>query len=153
VSTSRLAELARYDAWANRLVMAAVRALSNPSDDRVTHLLGHLISAKEVWLGRINGQNPSANQLWSRFSVDEAERKLAAADALLIDLASAGDPQQTVHYTNSAGTPFENSLSEITTHLVNHGTYHRGQLATAISAAGGKPPSTDFIAWVRLGRP
>jgi uncharacterized damage-inducible protein DinB len=150
--STRFAELARYDAWANALVVNAVRALPNPSDDRVMHLLSHLLSAKEIWIGRIRGQDVSAHQLWRKFNLEDAAPRLAAADAQLIDIASADDAQRTVHYTNQAGVPFENSLADLITHMVNHGTYHRGQLATAIQSAGGAPPTTDFIAWVRSGR-
>ena len=34
-------------------------------------------------------------------------------------------------------------------HLANHGTYHRGQVATLLRQLGVKPVSTDLIAFYR----
>ena len=34
-------------------------------------------------------------------------------------------------------------------HLVNHGSYHRGQIATLLRQLGAKPTSTDLIAFYR----
>ena len=32
-------------------------------------------------------------------------------------------------------------------HIVNHGTYHRGQIANMLRQLGVKPPSTDLFYW------
>jgi uncharacterized damage-inducible protein DinB len=34
-------------------------------------------------------------------------------------------------------------------HVVNHATYHRGQVASKLKRLGVEPPATDFIFWVR----
>jgi len=34
-------------------------------------------------------------------------------------------------------------------HLVNHSSYHRGQLAGMMRQLGVKPPGTDYIVFVR----
>ena len=34
-------------------------------------------------------------------------------------------------------------------HLVNHGTYHRGQVATMLRQLGAKPIGTDLIIFYR----
>jgi uncharacterized damage-inducible protein DinB len=33
-------------------------------------------------------------------------------------------------------------------HLVNHSTYHRGQVASKLKRFGIEPPGTDFVLWV-----
>jgi uncharacterized damage-inducible protein DinB len=32
-------------------------------------------------------------------------------------------------------------------HVVNHGTYHRGQIANMMRQVGAAPPSTDYFLW------
>ena len=32
-------------------------------------------------------------------------------------------------------------------HVVNHGTYHRGQISSMVKRVGGKPISTDMVVW------
>lgn len=39
--------------------------------------------------------------------------------------------------------PFSNTLQ----HLVNHGTYHRGQVVTMLRQLGAAAPTTDLIAF------
>jgi uncharacterized damage-inducible protein DinB len=33
-------------------------------------------------------------------------------------------------------------------HIVNHATYHRGQVASKLKRFGIEPPNTDFFWWV-----
>jgi uncharacterized damage-inducible protein DinB len=53
-------------------------------------------------------------------------------------------------YTMLDGSAQSSSLPDIITHVCNHGTYHRGQVAKSLKAAGIQPVSTDFIVFSRL---
>ena len=148
-----LNKLAHYDAWANEQVLATVRALGR-TDERVETLVGHLVQAKRIWLGRIDntpdGQLPPAQP---RINVDEATRLLAITDARLIAITGAlttAGPGHLVYYRTSKGVAYQTPLVDVIVHLVNHATYHRGQIATAVKNSGGTPAVTDYIAWVRL---
>jgi uncharacterized damage-inducible protein DinB len=48
-----------------------------------------------------------------------------------------------------AGVPQAEPLWQMLQHLVNHGTYHRGQIATMLRQLRAKPLSTDLIAFYR----
>ena len=48
-------------------------------------------------------------------------------------------------YRNMAGEPQQRSRLEIVTHLVNHGTHHRGQISAALTALGRPAPVLDYI--------
>lgn len=54
-----------------------------------------------------------------------------------------------VKYSNTKGQEFSNSLYDILLHLFNHGTYHRGQIATDMRRNGLEPLNTDYITMVR----
>lgn len=41
-------------------------------------------------------------------------------------------------------------LGGLLRHVVNHSTYHRGQVATQMRQLGATPPSTDLVAYLRL---
>ena len=45
------------------------------------------------------------------------------------------------------------TMGETLLQVVNHSTYHRGQINSRLREVGGTPPMTDFIAWVGLGKP
>ncbi len=64
--------------------------------------------------------------------------------------------QQRIDYKNTAGKDFSNTVEEIIYHVVNHGTFHRGQIVTMLRANGWteKPEnevltSTDLITYLR----
>ncbi len=49
------------------------------------------------------------------------------------------------------GTAYFNSVEEIIMHVMNHGTYHRGQLITMLRMVGFTAvESTDFIRYLRM---
>ena len=53
-------------------------------------------------------------------------------------------------YYNSRKERFKQPVFQMLLHLFNHGTYHRGQLVTALRQLGvEKIPQTDFIVWSR----
>ncbi len=55
-----------------------------------------------------------------------------------------------VPYQNSKGVNYTNNLSDIITHVINHGTHHRAQIGQLLKQAGiEKLPMTDYIAFVR----
>jgi uncharacterized damage-inducible protein DinB len=54
-----------------------------------------------------------------------------------------------VSYRAPDGKAFAHPLGDLMRHVVNHSTYHRGQLATQFRQLGHTPPSTDFTRYLR----
>ena len=54
-----------------------------------------------------------------------------------------------VRYHSNEGTPWVSTVEEIVTHVLNHSTYHRGQISMLVQAAGGERATTDFIGITR----
>ncbi|PYO45862.1 MAG: hypothetical protein DMD72_14120, partial [Gemmatimonadetes bacterium] len=64
--------------------------------------------------------------------------------------AITGDAlERGITYRNSAGDQFTSTLEDILTHVMMHGSYHRGQVASLIRAAGDTPSPTDYIFFAR----
>jgi uncharacterized damage-inducible protein DinB len=49
--------------------------------------------------------------------------------------------------------PLKISVRHALTQAAMHSHYHRGQNATRLRDLGGVPPGTDFIVWLRDGKP
>jgi uncharacterized damage-inducible protein DinB len=49
--------------------------------------------------------------------------------------------------------PLKISVRHALTQAAMHSHYHRGQNATRLRDPGGVPPGTDFIVWLRDGKP
>ncbi|MBK9247275.1 MAG: hypothetical protein IPM69_03975 [Ignavibacteria bacterium] len=54
-----------------------------------------------------------------------------------------------IRYTTTTGAEFINSVQDIVTHVLNHSTHHRAQIAKCVRDSGKEPEVTDYIAFAR----
>ncbi len=141
-----------YDEWANRGVLAGLKA-SAKSPTRPLQLLAHILSAERLWLERLK-QQPQSLPVWPDFTFDKCEVQITELAKLwreyLAQLSSAGLSKK-VAYQNSKGEPWISTVEDVVTHVVLHSAYHRGQIASLMRAAGEQPAYTDFIHAARQG--
>jgi uncharacterized damage-inducible protein DinB len=52
-----------------------------------------------------------------------------------------------VSYENLQGELWEYALAHMMQHVVNHSSYHRGQIVTLLRQLGQSPPATDFLVY------
>lgn len=154
-----------YTRWANDQVVAACEAI--PTDDvhrdlggsfpSVLATLEHVAAADWVWLERWQGRSPggfpdgvdtSSLEAIHRYWQDIQDRR-----AVWLESLTDADLDRVVAYRNTKGGAYEGRLSDLLTHVVNHSTYHRGQLVTYLRQLGHPAPSTDLVLWHRLGEP
>ncbi len=139
-----------YNVWANREVIANLRAAGNPPTKSMT-LISHIIAAETVWIERIEGKKQSV-AVWPQFSIDEcADRAADLARRWNEFLGALGEDGFTrpVTYKNTVGAEWTSNVIDILTHVTMHGTYHRGQIALDVRNAGQSPAYTDYIHPVR----
>jgi uncharacterized damage-inducible protein DinB len=55
-------------------------------------------------------------------------------------------------FSDMAGTPYAEPLVQLMQHLVNHSTYHRGQVTTMLRQIGGEAASLDMLYFFRESR-
>jgi len=155
-------ELFAYCAWANAQVFAVSAALAPEqlnaaaasSFPSVRGTLGHIVGAEWIWLRRWRGESPTAAPGWAaEASLPELRDHLAAVEAEREEyLAGLRDDDllRVVEYRTLAGQPSADPLGGLLQHVVNHSTYHRGQVATQLRQLGVTPPGTDLIRYLRL---
>jgi len=57
-----------------------------------------------------------------------------------------------LQFTDMAGTPYTAPLVQLMQHVVNHGTYHRGQVTTMLRQLGAEAASLDMLYFFREGQ-
>lgn len=154
--------LVDYHYWARDRVLAAVEPLTAEQFTRdlgnsfrsVRDTLAHLHSSEWVWLSRLQGGSPSSPLPHERFADLQAVRAAWAETesdlrAFVGGLDTAG-LERVLEYRMLNGQPSATPTSQILQHMVNHGTYHRGQVTTMLRQLGAAPPkSLDLVTFYR----
>lgn len=139
-----------YNAWANRKLINCIEQ-QQVNDQKILTTMGHLLSANFIWLNRIKGLPKSEYKLWGEYSLAQLKTMVEEADKQWIDfIQSQGDFNRLLKYNNYVGDYFENNVEQIMIHLVNHGSYHRGQVAMLLRQKGFEPVNTDYITYDRV---
>jgi len=139
-------ELLEYDRWANGRIAEVLGTLKPPLP-QAERIFAHVVGAMELWYERVVGGEYKKLAVWPEVrprleAVSERWRAhLARADA--------NELARRVEFTNSAGQACADRLDDIVRHVVNHGSHHRGQIASLLRAAGQVPETLDFIVWRR----
>ncbi|MCG6919493.1 MAG: DinB family protein [Acidobacteria bacterium] len=155
-------ELFAYGSWANERVFTAADELSRDdlvaviasSFPSVRETLGHIVVAEWVWLRHWRGESPKAMPTWvTGSSLGDLKAQLATVEAERSEyLAGLTDAalDEPCAYRTLAGEARNDVLGGLMRHVVNHSSYHRGQVATQLRHLGRTPPTTDLIAYLRM---
>jgi uncharacterized damage-inducible protein DinB len=155
-----LSELLRYKAWANDLIYAALATL--PDDEltaprpivfgSILRTLNHVYAMDQVWQANLEGRphgfktrNPPTSPPFH-----ELRKAQKDIDAWYVGYAgSLKNEEEPVNFTFIGGGPATLSRRDILLHVVNHGTYHRGNVAAMMYQLGAVPPTTDLPVFQR----
>ena len=115
--------------------------------------MGHVVAAQFLWLHRIKGLPAPDVKLWGEYSLKQLLTLAEDAGKQWIDFVESTDNfDRELTYTNYVNEPYTNNVEMIMIHLVNHASYHRGQIAMLLRQKGFDPINTDFITYDRVLR-
>ncbi len=148
--------LLRYETWANGRAIDSLRSAEGAAGgpdrrapfDRARGIFAHMQGARRIWLVRLGGATmPEYSGMFPDWPIDRCAAEAAENDALwgahLSRLAET-DLARAIAFKNMKGEAHTRILADILTHVFNHSTYHRGQIAMLVRQAGGAPAETDF---------
>ena len=148
-----------YDRWANGKVLDACRKLTAeqcvaepvPGWSSVRSTISHIALATEFNLRTLAGDPddriPTEAEL---ATVDDVAQLLERIYRRFEELRPTLTPEwlNALLTLRAVGRTFTLSRWAILRHIVNHSTYHRGQVAAKLKRFGIEPPTTDFFFWV-----
>lgn len=153
ISSSLLAAQVDYSRWASRKLLTY--AFTLPDQDVTKHIgnshgsilktFQHTYYADRAWLGRFEGAGAGFEDPSPGPSLADLNRTWWPLLTRFEEVARSGDPLGGLRYKNLKGVEFARPNWQAILHVVNHGTYHRGQLASMMRQQGHLPPSTDLI--------
>lgn len=152
--------LYEYNRWANARVLDAVSKLTpehfardlQSSHRSVRDTLAHILAAEWIWLERWNGVSPNAlltptdfptveslATRWAEIEGGYTEFINGITDALLDEVIS---------YTNTKGEEWAYPLGRMMQHVMNHSSYHRGQVVTMLRQLGASVNPVDLLVFM-----
>jgi uncharacterized damage-inducible protein DinB len=153
-----LSAMFEYNRWADERLLTACGQLTNEQYAReiggsfpsIRATVAHHAGALRAWGTRFEGGD--VRSLPSETEVPDAE----TAMRLIVEghealLREAGRPAEELNqiftYRSLRGIMVSLPRWAVLRHVVNHGTYHRGQIANMMRQVGAAPPSTDYFLW------
>jgi uncharacterized damage-inducible protein DinB len=150
-------ELYDYNGWANQRTLAATAKLDGDAFTRamgssfssVRDTLVHILGAEWIWLERWQGRFPTA--LFDAADFPTVQALESRSETVRLDqtrFIQALTPQrlsETLAYLNRRCQRYSYLLWRQMVHVVNHSSYHRGQVTTLLRQLGAAAVSTDFL--------
>ncbi len=143
-----LLKLFEYNDWANKRVLALLQK-EKVGDEKILTLMGHVLAGELLWLNRIvPGQR--VFELWKKYTIHELRiMQVLSAKNWFEFIRSAPSFEEKTEYKNTNGDKYVSEVNNILIHVVNHASYHRGQIAMLLRQKGVPPAKTDFIVYER----
>jgi uncharacterized damage-inducible protein DinB len=162
VNATDLRTLLDYHYWARTRILDAADQLATAdftkdlgsSYPSVRDTLAHIYGAEVVWCSRWHGEAPTALPPASDFP-DAATLRRAWSDHELrvrkfFDSLGDDGVHNEIEYRTIAGKAYRQEFSQMLLHVVNHATYHRGQITTMLRQLEAAPPkSMDLVVFFR----
>ena len=117
--------------------------------------VAHVIGVEKLWLLRMNGVS---NPVFEHFDVATLEKAIEAFMLLHAEMelffASLSEEQwrEILDYQNMRGDDFSASREEMLFTVVNHASYHRGQITSFLRQFGKEGIPLDYIYYQKQNR-
>lgn len=166
MSTRSARMLARYNAWADKVMYDAVAALppGEAAKERtslfknIVHTLNHIYVIDRIWQAHLEGRDhgytarntpghPPLDELWGmQQEIDDWYIRWSDGmnDAAL---------EEKVRFTLIGGNQGEMTRGEILMHVVTHSSYHRGYAGDLMFQVPTRAPQMDLPVFLREARP
>ncbi len=140
-------EIFAYHHHYNRQLIEQITGSRPLLNEDTYQLLCHVLNAHQVWNSRILKTAPF--KVWQNHEPEALQKINQDNFDATLQVLDGLDLEDTIHYVNTRGDVFDNTIRDVLFHVSNHTTYHRGQLASRVKAAGIAPLVTDYIFYKR----
>jgi uncharacterized damage-inducible protein DinB len=147
----------RFNRWAMERTFDACAAVDPELLDRdtgssfpsIAETLRHILHSEWIWLRRWQGTSPlELPEGGETLPLPGIRREWEAVDderAEFLEGLGESDLDRKLDYASFAGEPRRHRLWQILRHVVNHTSYHRGQVVAMLRQAGAEGVATDMV--------
>lgn len=137
-----------YSQHCNQQLIAVLNDNSDVFEGKIKILASHSLNAHHIWNHRINFISPTLS-VWQELKLNQLQQIDIENFEQSIQIINEKKLDEQISYKNSKGQAYTNTVADILFHIVNHTTYHRGQLISLLKNEGVPPLVTDYIFYKR----
>lgn len=163
MSKKYFTELSEYNIWANDRVCDWLGKISEgqwkqplvSSFKSIYETVLHMASAEKIWVERLQ-KKPSHELLSETFNGSKEDllktwKEISLSLKKLMEEMPEDQFQQKLLFKNTKGIEYHQSYYQLLAHVINHATYHRGQVVTMLRQVGfTEVNSTDITTFFRI---
>lgn len=138
------ATLFEYNHSINQELAAVL--INNPeqASEKSIKLLSHILNAHQIWNNRIKPREPLYS-VWQMHTVAECRQIDQTNFEHTLHILENTDINSIIHIPKVRGRAFNRSIRDLFFHVINHASYHRGQIATDFRQVGLEPLVSDYF--------
>lgn len=141
-------ELFEYNHHFNQKLSDVFMTNPEKTTEKSVKLFNHILNAHQIWNNRIETKQPTFG-VWELRNTQELKNIDKINYEQTLHILDKFELNEIIIYSNSKGQTFDNNTRDTLFHVINHSTYHRGQIATEFKQFGLEPLVTDYIFYKR----
>jgi len=141
-------ELFEYNFQVNQKLTDQIMENQGSIPEKALQLFCHVLNAHRIWNNRIEPKQTGFSG-WEIHDILELHTINNTNYEASLQILNTFDVLQNIPYTNMQGRHLNSPVRDILFHIINHSTYHRGQIAALFRENGIEPLSTDYIIFKR----
>jgi uncharacterized damage-inducible protein DinB len=137
-------ELLQFNNYFNQKIINVLNENPEKVSDKCLKLVSHVVNVHCIWNDKIQGRQNQFER-WVVHPIKELNdinNKNHEDSSMILETY---DLNQTVPYSITGGKTFNHAISVLLFQIINHSTYHRGQIATEFRQNGLEPLLTEYI--------
>ena len=150
----------KYKTWADQRTLEAIdsidRAHYSDAYDFALQQINHMVIVEELFTSRLCNKPAPHKNTNTDFvpALDELKKRLLASGVWYLDfISNCKDTSRDVSFVFADGQNGKMAIDEILFHIVNHGSYHRGNIARALDLAGVPHPIDGYAVYLHKIEP
>ncbi|RPE08935.1 damage-inducible protein DinB [Chitinophaga lutea] len=141
-------ELFEYNHDCNQKLVDLLTGNADKTSEKTIKLYSHILNAHQIWNNRIEPREPAFG-IWQVHAIGDWRNIEQANHEHTMQIVDKLDLDSEIQYTIGKVNRFSKSVRHLLFHVINHSTYHRGQIATECRQSGLDPLATDYILYER----
>ncbi len=136
-----------FEFWSNTMILGSLRKLNEPVE-RAFFLFSRLLSSHSMWISRVT-KTPINCTLFQERTLDECEtlmKENASKWKAYLTEATEDTLDTVIHFDGAwDGSKRNMRIEDALIHLINHSSYHRGQIVQLLKGKVDELPLSTYI--------